>query len=202
MLLSWGIIWKIIFIVLLLLLFLFLLLPNAFWLKIEWETAWSPAAKAKQIKLSYTVDCWLLTGWCFVFVFLINQVHVGLALSAVSSVSITNVWLPTFRLVDFCPDIWKCEDSKFFDPFPLKCRKASWMKLLTGTERSRIIFVKLLRKLNGRDMYLLVHKNTNIRFMTFIIFTWPPTSHTISQAGVRCSGQQTPTSIVVNASWY
>ena len=70
MLLSWGIIWKIIFIVLLLLL-LFLLLPNAFWLKIEWETAWSPAAKAKQIKLSYTVDCWLLTAdwlmFCFCF---------------------------------------------------------------------------------------------------------------------------------------
>ena len=58
MLWSWGIMWKL---YLLLFLLLFLLLPNAFWLKIEWKTAWSPAAKVKQIKLS----SWLM----FVFVF-------------------------------------------------------------------------------------------------------------------------------------
>ena len=81
MLWSWGIM-KIIFIIFVL---LFLLLPNAFWLKIEWKTARSPAAKVKQIKVSY----WL--GWCLYLFFIINQVHVGLALSAVSSVSITNV---------------------------------------------------------------------------------------------------------------
>ena len=114
---------------------LFLLLPNAFWLKIEWKTAWSPAANVEQIKLSYRLR--------FVFVFHYQSSSCGARLVC-CLLGINYNYCVTSNSPDsgwFLSRYFKWENSnfEFLLSFPFKMPESELMKLLNN-KRTEIIF--------------------------------------------------------------